>query len=242
MVLRWCWLALLAAAFAHAQPFTVSDAETRQPPTRARVEGLLSAAQRDGWAPQIAALRSAAMASYRQGNVFTADAWFQLYGWASLLGEDESRFSVRWLNTVTMAGVGHPGMAQGYTPRSGPLSLRLSPELQAWMIGDPAFSSDFFALLSPMDYLPRTFEILDALYRSGPDRFKAYPSLALAIAVVFDVAPPPSWPHWQVSPEALPRRHPDPVKAFQWWVQQDQQGRTQHNLKRLHSIPRRFTA
>jgi hypothetical protein len=64
--------------------------------------------------------------------------------------------------------------------------------------------------------------------------------LALAIAVVYDVPPPPDWPHGQVSPEALPRRFPRPEETFEFFVKEDQAGRTYQRLKRLGADELKF--
>jgi hypothetical protein len=62
----------------------------------------------------------------------------------------------------------------------------------------------------------------------------------LAVAVVYDVPPPPDWPHAQVSAEALPRRLPTASEAFAWWVRQDQLGRTYHRLNKLPADELKF--
>src|SRR5690606_17049024 len=81
---------------------------------------------------------------------------------------------------------------------------------------------------------------LDEIHRHDSARFKTYASLAAAIAVVYDVPPPPDWPHGQVSAEALPRQFPAPADAFAWWVRQDQRGRTYHRLSRLGAAELKF--
>jgi hypothetical protein len=124
--------------------------------------------------------------------------------------------------------------------RARSLGTAMTPELQAWVIGNAAFSAEFFSVLSPVDYLPRVFEILSELHRRDPAKFKSYASLALAIAIVFDVPPPPNWPHPQVSEAVLPRQFPAPADAFAWWVKQDQLGKTYHRLSRLGAAELKF--
>ena len=223
-----------------AQPAVLPDAEALLPPTAQRLAAIQAAAQRDGWAPQTAGLRAAADRAYARDKIAAAEAWFLVYRWAELFGQPETVFVPRWVQAVEAANVAHPNMPRRYTPAPKPLGLALTPELQAWLVGNAAFSQAFFALLSPADYLPNVFGILNALYRPDPARFKTYANLALAIAVVYDVPPPPIWPHGQVTPEALPRKLPAPGEAFAWWIKQEQLGRTYHRLSRLSADELKF--
>jgi hypothetical protein len=108
------------------------------------------------------------------------------------------------------------------------------------MLGNAAFGIEFLSMLSPVDYVPRAFEILDKIHQRDPARFKTYANLAIAIALVYDVPPPPTWPHGQVSAGALPRQFPDPLEAFGWWIKQEQRGRTYHRLSRLGATELKF--
>ena len=51
------------------------------------------------------------------------------------------------------------------------------------------------------DFRQGVFQILNDLHRRDPAKFKTYAHLALAIAVVYDLPPPPYWPHGQVPPD-----------------------------------------
>ncbi len=230
-----CWPAWLGGQVA-----AIPDAECLHAPAPARIATVHAAAQRDGWAPQSAALRSAAVRAYERDRLAAAEAWLDLYRWSVLLGQQEAAFVPRWMEAVQAARVGHPNMASRYDLRARPLAANLSPELQSWLVGNAAFSAGFFALLSPVDFAPRVLEILNDLHRRDPARFKGYAQLALAIAVVYDVPPPPVWPHGQVSATALPRRFPEPAEAFAWWTRQDQQGRTYHKLAKLGADELKF--
>ncbi|MSU50837.1 MAG: hypothetical protein EXS37_17410 [Opitutus sp.] len=223
-----------------AQPAVIPDAETLYPPTPSRLAAVHAAAQRDGWAPQSAMLRSAAIRAYEREKSGPAEAWLNLGRWASLWGQTEAEFVPRWAEAVQAARVGHPNMASPYEMRPRMLAANLSPDLQAWLIGSAAFSTEFFTLLSPVDFVPRGFEILNELHKKEPAKFKSYASLALAIALVYDVPPPPVWPHGQVTATALPRKFPEPAAAFAWWIKQDQQGRTFHKLTRLGAEELKF--
>ena len=223
-----------------AQPASIPEAEALQAPTATRLAGLQKAATLSGWAPQVAGLRAAALRAYQRDQLAPAEAWYHVYRWAALFGESEASFVPRWIRAVEDAKVAHPNMPPSFTPPDRPLGRALVPELQAWLLGNPAFSSEFFEQLSPVDYVPAVFQILDGLYRTDPVRFRAYANLALAIAVVFDVPPPPDWPHGQVSTAALPRKLPAPGAAFAWWTKQDQLGHGYHRLTRLRAGELKF--
>jgi hypothetical protein len=215
-----------------AQSLAIPEAEALYVPTPARLAAIRAAAQRDGWAPQTGPLQAAATLAYERDKLQAAEAWLHVARWARLLAEPETDFVPRWIAAVNAARVGHRHLGQP-TALSRPVGASASPELQAWMIGNAAFSAEFFGLLAPVDHVPRVLAILDELHRRDPVRFKSHVSLALAIALVYDVAPPPWWPHGQVSEQALPRRLPAPTEAFAWWLKQEQNGRLFHRLTRL---------
>lgn len=223
-----------------AQPGAIPEGEALRPPTAARLAALQNAARTDGWAPQAAGLRGAARLAYQRDTLGPAEAWYSVYRWAALFGEAEASFVRRWIRAVEEAKVAHPNMPGSFSPPARPLGLALTPELQAWLLGNAAFSSEFFELLSPVDYVPAVFQILDALYRADAVRFKSHANLALAIALVYDVPPPPDWPHAQVSAAALPRKLPAPGAAFAWWVKQDRLGQGHHRLTRLRAGELKF--
>ena len=222
-----------------AQP-AVPEAEALAPPTPPRLAAIHAAAQRDGWAPQSAMLRSAAIRAYEREKYPAAEAWLNAHRWAVLLGTSTADFVPRWMEAVQAARVAHEGMPPRYELSARPLAAALPPDLQAWLIGNAGFSAEFFSLLAPVDYVPRVLGILAELHRRDPLKFRTYASLALAIAVVYDVPPPPIWPHAQVTAAALPRKFPEPAEAFAWWVKQDQSGRTLHKLARLGADELKF--
>lgn len=226
-------IGLGVSAALRAQPPAIPEAETLAPPTPARIAALHAAAQRDGWAPHVAPLRAAAMRAYAAEKMPAAETWYNVYRWAGVFGQKETDFVPRWMDAVNKARVVHPNMPRNVAARDRPLAAELAPELQLWLLGNAALSTEFFAELAPVDYLPRVFEILNELHRRDAPRFKSHAPLALAIALVFDVPPPPNWPHGQVTPQALPRVLPAPAEAFAWWVRQEQLGRTYHKLARL---------
>lgn len=228
----WC-LALTLAIAGLAQAAVIPEAEALQLPGRARLNAVHAAAQRDGWAPHAAGLRAAALLAYERDKLGAAEAWLDVYRWAALLGRSEADFVSGWIQAVNAAKVGHSNMPAQFELSPRPLAGTVSAEFQLWVLGTPGFSAEFFSLLAPVDFVPRVLGILNELHRADPLKFRAYASLALALAVVYDVPPPPVWPHGQVSAEALPRKFPAPVEAFAWWTRHDQAGRTLHKLGRL---------
>ena len=226
------WLGWLGTPLA-AQPAAIPEGELVQVPSSARLAVVHAAAQRDGWAPHVASLRAAALGAYRRDKLAVAAAWFNVYRWAALWGETEAAFVPRWITAVATMNVAHRNLPTRFATREVPVGAVVSSELQAWLLGNAVFSADFFELLSPVDFIPHVLQIMDTLYRADPARFKTYANLALAIAVVFDVPPPPDWPHGQVSATALPRKFPAPTEAFAWWIKRDQLGHGYHKLARL---------
>lgn len=237
---RFLFVGLALAAKLTAQPAAIPEGEALQPPTTSRLALIQAAAKRDGWAPQTAMLRAVAVRAYQLDRLPAAEAWYHVYHWAALFGETDAQFVGRWIQAVQGAKVAHPNMPTRIPTTLQPLGAALSPELQGWLIGNAAFANEFFALLAPVDYMPEVFKILNDLHHRDPARFKTYANLALALAVVYDVPPPPDWPHAQVTPEALPRRFPAPVDAFAWWTREDELGHTYHRLTRLDAAELKF--
>ncbi len=235
-------LALLAAAgAARAQDdaLSIPAAETADVPTLGRLHAIEASAASSGWAPLVPPLRAAAVLAFEQDRFLAADAWFHVYEWAALFSEPESAFQSGWLRAMQQAQVS-PSGAGDATPGERPLCTNLSQPMQAWLIENAPFSEEFFSNLSGLDYVPRVFAILEGLHRRNPEKFARYSSLCLAIAIVYDVPPPPYWPHAQVTAEALPRRLPNPAEPFEWFTHEDMLGHTYFNLTRLRAEELKF--
>jgi hypothetical protein len=230
------WLGLTT----RAQPSAIPETEALQLPAPARLAAVCAAGQRDGWKTQVEPLRATALLAYRQEKLAAAEVWFHAYRWAALFAEQEASFVARWVQAINTAKVGHAGLNPLIAARPQTLGASLSPEVQTWLMGNVAFSNEFFEVITPVDFLPRVFQALNEMYRADPARFKTYAHLALAIAVVFDVPPPPNWPHGQVTEAALPRKFPAALEAFAWWVKQDQLGHGYHRLTRLGADELKF--
>jgi hypothetical protein len=213
--------------------------ETR-PPDAAQLATVLDAAEHEGWATVAPTLRDGALRAYEKDKTDAAGAWLGLARWAELLAEPERQFVPRWIDAINAAKVGHSNMARSYHPPATPLSAHVSPALTRWLLADRKFTDKFFGLLSPCDYLPAVLNALDKIFTADPQRFQTYAQLALAIAVVYDVPPPPGWPHAQVSQAVLPRRLPEPVAAFAFFVRADQTGKTLHPLAKLDADTLKF--
>jgi hypothetical protein len=107
-------------------------------------------------------------------------------------------------------------------------------------MGSADLSNQFFTLLSTLDRAPGVMAILGDLWRRSPDEFKDYASLALAIALVYDVPPPPGWPHVQVNAAALPRQLPAPGDIFGFLIKSDRRGALLQPLRKLPAAELRF--
>lgn len=218
----------------------IGSKEALSIPTPQRLAAIHSAAQNSGWRTQTAQLRATALRAYEAGKLPAATAWFQVYRWALVFGQPEDEFVPRWIQAVQNARVAHRGMSAEYRARPITLSAYLSPACQAWLIGHPAFGEEFFSVVRPVDYLPAVFKVLDELHGRDDRTFEAYANLALALAVVYDIDPPPEWPHPQVASDALPHRWPSVVRAFAWWTKEDREGRTYHKLGQLQADELKF--
>ena len=242
-LLRWTGivvLPLLMSAGVRAQRGEISQGEASQFPTIDRVREFCRLAEGTRWGPLAPVLRGAALKAYAEDKIPVASAWMNVCRWATLLAQTDAEFLPHWISAVDAARVGHPNMSARYQAANEPLSRLITPGLQTWLITNAAFSDEFFGVLAPVDYLPKVLEILNILHAHDPVRFARYPSLALAIAVVYDVPPPPWWPHAQVSPEVLTRRLPSPLDAFNWFTKQDIAGRFYHRLTRLDAAELKF--
>lgn len=217
----------------------ITEAERARPPTASRAEALVQEAGRQGWGAVARQLQGVALELYEK-NGPAALAWCYACRWAGLFSLTERQVVPAWIYAMNRAKAGHPNL--NFKPPSGdrPLGEYLPADLQAYALGSVDFSEQFFDLVSPLDYLPNVFLILDELWRSDAKRFKDYAGLALAIAVVHDVPPPPTWPHSQVAPAALSRKLLPPAEAMDFFVKSDRSGATLHRVRRLPAAEIKF--
>jgi hypothetical protein len=228
-------------ALAQEDPaLSIPDAETFNPPTQARLEEVESVAAASGWASVALPLRSAAVRAYGQDRLVAADAWFHVFQWAALFSEPEDSFRAHWIDAMSASHLSYPAVSGEYHPTSRPLGTFLSPEMQAWVLSNAPFSEEFFSIRNPLDDITNVFAILEGLHRRDPAKFARYASLALALAVVYDVQPPPYWPHHQVTPQSLSRKLPNPAAPFDWFTREDMMGHTYFRLTRLRAEELKF--
>lgn len=211
----------------------VPEAERLAPPTQARVDALLDAVESDGFEGVEHAVRDAAFAAAAARKTRAMEGWLVLARWFRLLPETEGAATKRWVLAINAAGLGHANMAREWDLPAVPLSRRLKPDTVRVLLGHAEFSRTFFEQLTPYDHLPQVLGVLDELVTADANAFRQYHQLALAIALVSDMTPPPDWPHRQVSQEVLPRKLPSPVQSFAFWVASDRQRRTLHRLTQL---------
>jgi hypothetical protein len=223
-----------------AKPELIPAAEMLANPTPVRLKALADRGTRGHWDEIAAAARTASFSAYRQNQLQAAEAWQYVQKWSELFDETEAQFIPPWIKAVESMGVAHGNMPQKYLLKEDKMGAALDPELRLWLLGDVGFSAEFFSLLTTVDFVPRVFQQLNEIHAADPAQFREYASLALAIAVVFDVPPPPDWPHGQVSARALPRRLPPALTAFDWWVREDEAGHTYHRLAHLGADELKF--
>jgi hypothetical protein len=161
----------------------------------------------------------------RQDRFVAAESWFHAYRWAALFSEPENVF----IQPVDRRDAGReapqlPGGGGRVPPSDEPIGTPPHAAVPGWLLSNEAFSEEFFSNLKPVDDLPVVFAILEGLHRSDAEKFARYPSLALAIALVYDVPPPPYWPHQQVTRGSLPRKLPKPEEPFDRLTKEDAVG------------------
>ena len=213
--------------------------ELARAPSAERIAALQAAAGQAGWGSVAHELRGAAVSLYEKQGPQT-QAWYYLYRWADLFSLTETQAVTNWINSVKEAKAGHANMDREFRTNQHPLADFWPTDLRTFAMTSPEFSDQFFTLLSPLDQPSMVMSILAGLWLRNPAEFKEYANLALAIAVVYDVPPPPDWPHGQVSPQALPRKLLPPVDVFAFFVNADKTGATLHHLRALPATELKF--
>ena len=196
------------------------------------VDRVVRAGQDKGWTKVALALRQMALEAYRNGEEPT-EQWYFLYRWSRLFAKNKGGFINAWIEHINRSRLGHANMTKKYPHGGGVLGDLLSAELKIILLKDIAFSREFFGLLNPADNLVESFKILESLYREYPVHFKKYLRLAVALSIVYDVSPPPGWPHNQVPGRMLPRHLPEVSAAFEYWKNLNEKRLSAHNLTLL---------
>ena len=230
---------LIPTSLVAQDPGAIPSGEIARQPTPARVEELVDRAAAQGWGSVTPLLRTAAQQAYETSSGY-ASAWYYLYRWSRLLGTPYDQAIHDWIKALEAARAAHPNMAVNYPSRPGSLSAGLTRDLLVALLGNPAASAEFFQLLSPLDNPSEVLAVLQKLHRENPGAFATYVNLAMAIAVVHDVPPPPWWPHGQVSAASLPRQLPPPEEVFAYFTRLDRANVTLQRLNRLPASELKF--
>jgi hypothetical protein len=217
----------------------IPASELANAPSAERVAALQTEAAKAGWPAVAQQLRRVAVGLYEKQGA-PAQAWYGLYRWADLFGQTEAQAVTQWMEAVKRAKAAHANMPVDVRMRLDLLAGLWPPELRTYAMTSPEFSAQFFAVYTPYDQPSMVMSILAALWQRDPAEFKDYANLAIAIAVVYDVPPPPDWPHGQVSPEALPRKLLPPVEVFSYFVKADRAGDTLQHLRKLSAAELKF--
>ncbi len=211
----------------------------RKAPGNPEAELIELGARKHGWPAMARALRRAATGLYARGQVSLAESWYYAARWAEIFGESEATFQARWRDTMRREGL-PMGRFASDDAGAEPLDGRLSRDFQLELLSDGKLSTAYFEIERPEDYRPEVLAILERLRAKDPSRFKEYASLALALAVVYDVSPPAYWPHGQVSEKVLPRVLPSPEDAWAFLVSTEREGKGLHRLRQLDPAELRF--
>ncbi|MCX6938390.1 MAG: hypothetical protein NTU80_10940 [Verrucomicrobia bacterium] len=242
MRLRAIWLVVLLGLSVrfNAVAQTIPETWLSAPPGLAQAQAIEEGASRYGWPDMAAALRSSALTVYARGNLPVAEAWRNVARWAAAWAEPTGEHLERWRTAMKSAGwQAAPAEAEGPRIEQAVAGAMAAP-LRQWVLANPAFSAEYFKLEGEADFRPRVYEILSELYATDRSLFATYASLAAAIALVYDTRPPPEWPHWQVSPEVLPRRLARPSEAFTYFAGLDRSGKSLQPLSKLDAAELRF--
>lgn len=202
-----------------------------RPPTPERIKAVQAAAS-NGWKPLSERIYAGSVRAYELRQEDAAAAWYYVARWCDLFGLSQKTLARQWLEAASKEGGLHPNIDPDriLAMPDEPVARLITAETGAWLLGEREFTESFFSLLDGHDFLPDVIAILQALREQDARAVADYRQLALAIALVYDVPPPPHWPHWQVPNEVLPRRLPSPVQAFKFFTDADKAGRTLHKL------------
>ncbi len=237
----WAVAPLAAAKDAgpRAEPPVLPAEWLRAPPGEAQAVAIEKGAEWHGWPAMAGALRAGALAAYGRGDWANAEAWAATSGWVEIWASTEADEARRLREAREAAG--EPLSAS--TPPPAPdrlLAERLGAAQRVLFLSDAAWSAEVFALLEPLDRRGEFLTLLGRLQERAPAMFAEFKALALALAVVHDEAPPSDWPHWQVKPEALPRRLAPAEEVFDHLAGLSRSGKALWRADRLDAAELRF--
>lgn len=178
----------------------------------------LAVGEPEDFALNAAVLRHELLAAYGAQHSEALETWLGIYRWLDLFQERPF----------------HQREGEGRVGADWP------PSLRAFVLRNFAFTRTFFATLSPADDVGAAGEILNRLYRNDPELFHKYLSLALAIAVVYDVRSPGIWWASGVAEEIQPPGRSDAVEVFNFFAKSAEAGRLAMDPRRLTPRELRF--
>lgn len=208
-------------------------------PTPEIIREIVAMGRSQGYGPVGSALSAGALRAFEANQFEVAESWLYVGFACGLLSQEEVGYAAQW--TALSARAGYvPAVPYDPAPPGAVLGDRLNEEFTCWLLNHRAAREALFELLSPYDYLPAVLSILQELQAKDARVFESYLQLALAVALVYDVAPPPDWPHPQVAPDALRRRLPTPSDAFDFFTRADRSGSLLHRLIGLRASELKF--
>ncbi len=168
-------------------------------------------AEKEGWKPTAEKMKAFSVQNYERGAYDQAIENYYLYLWCQVMAEQKADMDSEFLD---------------------------------YAMREKVFSESFWNLISEKDDFKMVMTILCRLYKNDSTLFNQYQNLALAIAVVYDQQPSSSnWPHFQVGSQArnsIPQGLPDPLEAFNFFVERDTKLGTLYRLPRLSAGELKF--
>jgi hypothetical protein len=119
------------------------------------------------------------------------------------------------------------------TLSEGSLEETAGRKLAIDLLSDPAMLAALFSTLTDSDYTPLVLKNLRDIREAHPAKWREYQNLAIALAVVNDSALPDFWPHIQVTPSLVPKEIPPVPTQFVRWVEANESGRLELDLRKL---------
>ncbi len=208
-------------------------------PFGAAIDNIIEIGLEKGWPRVALSLRKNALHAYQESEAYTEE-WYYLYRWTRLFARSERALTQEWVEATEKAGLAHGNLAERYPLDDRPLGDGISEDLMRFLLRKVEFSGDYFDLVTPYDYRIRVFSTLDSLFHRFPTYFEKYRNLALAIAIVYDVPPPPGWPHFQVPSTVLWRRLNPIGEVFDYWVRLSESRQSAFDLSLLSAEQLKF--